>query len=128
MTGEIIPFYDALIFGTLLASLDKMGLSPKLVERETARMLDSEQREIFKQIMGKEEAPTRDGFLAYAKKLSENVGKDIEVAFSENGFYVKINECMWLETAKFTRPFGYDSCPFCTCAYFDGNHKGTGFQ
>lgn len=49
---KINPFYSAMTYGTMLTSLDKMGINPMLVIRQTARLLKPQLGDIARQAIG----------------------------------------------------------------------------
>ena len=110
----INPLYFAITFGAILSALDKIGMHPNLIARQSARLLSPIIGEISKTIGGKNPSNMEE-----AKEFFEGAMKNgdacsaIETTASRNRLSSKITDCIFSPLADFVKTLGYDSCPVC---------------
>ena len=110
---ELHPFYNAFFFGTLLSALEKMGINPMLITRQTAKILGPQAELLAKDLTGDKDSPATMDELA---KLLEQTIQDtkcadqVEGKFSGNSFSMKITNCMYQELADYGKSLGYNNC------------------
>ena len=110
----INPLYFAITFGAILSALDKIGMHPNLIARQSARLLSPIIGEISKTIGGKNPSNMEE-----AKEFFEGAMKNgdacsaIETTASRKRLSSKITDCIFSPLADFVKTLGYDSCPVC---------------
>lgn len=53
MSVKLDPFIDALVFSTVVSSLDKLGLNPMLLARQAGRIMSTTIGVMVQQLLGK---------------------------------------------------------------------------
>ena len=111
---EMNPTYVAIAFGSILTALDKMGIKPSLILRQSSVVLEplagfvtsSSGVSIPKDL--DEYAELLDVSIKYGNACS-----DIKSIHSGNSIKSNITDCMFMPIAEFAKTLGYDSCPVC---------------
>ncbi len=113
---DVINFFTALIYGTILSAADRIGINPMLLGRQSSQILGPMIENLAQQFIGM--APPKD--MEELKKDLEMFGKNTGVFGKEyewnnsgNCFSAKVVECPWLEMAKYGKSIGYKACPLC---------------
>nr|MDO8081102.1 hypothetical protein [Candidatus Freyarchaeota archaeon] len=114
---EINPLYNAIAFGTLLTSLDKLGLKPMLVARQATRILAPIIANLAKQIYGQEPSKNLAEFVenwkVMIKKTSLVDPDKSEISLADKVISMKLTDCMYQAMADFGKSQGYPACPLC---------------
>ncbi|MEM3587536.1 MAG: hypothetical protein QXO71_09470 [Candidatus Jordarchaeaceae archaeon] len=121
MSVKLNPSIDALIFGTIVSSLDKMGLNPMLLARQVARSMTPTIGTSIKQLLGKnlpsnleEHCKVSEEFTKAAGTADPNKSK---IFASENTINMNIVDCAFLKMADLGKKLGYKACPLCIEAF-----------
>ncbi len=111
----INPLYNAICFGTLLSSLDRIGVSLPIVARQTSQLLEPLMRDLLRGLTGSGDLPKN---LNDVKKVIEKLtdvggieGTRVEV--TGNTLIVSGSDCMYIDMSRFGRMLGYPTCPMC---------------
>ncbi len=67
------PVANFLVFGSLLNALDKIGLKPTLIGRQTARVLAPTLKDVYQKFSGTESAKTMEQFIIDYKTAMNNL-------------------------------------------------------
>ncbi|MEM2146141.1 MAG: hypothetical protein QW279_12320 [Candidatus Jordarchaeaceae archaeon] len=108
---EIDPNYIGLIYGTLLRSLDRMGIKPNLISRHAAGVLSQLFDGPAKQVLDKKNLSTVEELMAQIEKLKTS--KISENSYSGNTINKKVIGCMYLPLNNTGKSMGYKACPMC---------------
>ncbi|MEM2143900.1 MAG: hypothetical protein QW279_00945 [Candidatus Jordarchaeaceae archaeon] len=113
---EINPTHGAAFFGTLLSSLDKMGLKPQLISRHASGVLSQLLEGPAKQVLGEKRPSTIDELVAQIEKLKMGRVEKAEYSLSDGVITIKIVGCMYLVLNGYGKGIGYKACPMCAQA------------
>jgi hypothetical protein len=119
MVRTLNPVFIAVGICSLLSSLDKMGVTPTLVARQTSKVIGPVLADFGKMTIGttKMEAPTLNEFVAGLKmalKMGGLADPDaLEMSKTAEGFTVKWVDCGLKDMANAAKLFGYHDCPLC---------------
>ncbi len=121
MSSRLDPFIDALIFCTVVGSLDKMGLNPMLLARQAGREMESTIGASIKRLLGvnppstlEEHCKISEAFFKPAQTADPDKTK---VSCSGNVIIMEIVDCAYLTQAELGRSLGYNACPLCIQAF-----------
>ncbi|WXG42208.1 MAG: hypothetical protein WED07_15825 [Candidatus Freyarchaeum deiterrae] len=116
------PVGNFLVYGSLLNALDKIGIKPTLIGRQTARVLAPTLKDIYQKFSGNESAKTMDQFIIDYKAAMKNLNlldrESFEVDYSKDVLSVKVPDCMWLDILNFGKSQGYKTCALCSHSIF----------
>ncbi|WXG42205.1 MAG: hypothetical protein WED07_15810 [Candidatus Freyarchaeum deiterrae] len=116
------PIANVLLYGSVLSALDKIGIKPTLIGRQTARVLTPMVNGISKQFAGDEHAKTMDKFIIGYKAAMKNLNivdiENFEIDYSKGVLSMKVPDCMWLDLANFGKSQGYGACALCGVSIF----------
>lgn len=112
------PMANVLLCGSLLIALDKMGIKPALLGRQTARVLTPMMSDIAKNFAKRGEvAKTMDQFIIDFKTATKHLNfldrESFEMNYSEGVLSMKVPDCMWLDMLNFGKSQGYKTCALC---------------
>ncbi|WXG41738.1 MAG: hypothetical protein WED07_13410 [Candidatus Freyarchaeum deiterrae] len=116
---DVNPYHNAMIFGTMLCALDKMGIKPTLIARQTSAVLAPIIGGLSKQLLGKTLPSNMEEFLPQLQeslKTSGILNPKSEISYSNGVLSSKIIDCMYLTMAGFGKSLGYKACPMCAAA------------
>ncbi|MEM2047943.1 MAG: hypothetical protein QXZ06_08675, partial [Candidatus Jordarchaeales archaeon] len=116
---QINPLYNAICFGTILSALDRIGVSLPIVARQTSELLTPILRDLTKIFLGDKKVPeSLNEVKVLAKEVLERdkVAEKVELDVSKNPIEMKIDGCMYLDIANFSKSLGYSACPTCLFA------------
>jgi hypothetical protein len=114
---EINPFYGAIFFGTILSSLDKMGVNPTLIVRQASGVLSQLFDGPAKQVLGEKRPSTVEELMTQIERLkTSKVSEKSEHSFSNGVITMKFVNCMYLTLNGLGKGLGYNSCPMCAQA------------
>ncbi|MEM2146142.1 MAG: hypothetical protein QW279_12325 [Candidatus Jordarchaeaceae archaeon] len=123
MSAKLDPFIDAIFFGTVVISLDKMGLHPMLIARQAGREIVPTIGTSIRQLLGKnppstleEHCKISETFFKYAQTADPD---KTTVSFSNNTLNMNIVDCAFLSMADFGKKLGYKACPLCIQALME---------
>lgn len=108
------PLYFAITFGAILSALDKIGIHPNLIARQSARLLSPVIDGISNTIGGKKPSNMEEAreFFEGAMKTGDACSA-IETTASKKRLSSKITDCIFSPLADFVKTLGYNSCPVC---------------
>jgi hypothetical protein len=119
MTRTVNPLFNALGICALLSSLDKMGLNPSLIARQTAKVLGPVLAEFGKSTLGDKNmyASNMDEFMK-GLKMAVKIGgladpEALQVSQSEGSCTFKWSDCGLKDMSSAAKLFGYNKCPLC---------------
>lgn len=109
---------NVLLCGSLLIALDKIGIKPALLGRQTARVLAPMMSDIAKNYAKREEvAKTMDQFILDFKTATKHINfldrESFEMNYSGGILSMKVPDCMWLDMLNFGKSQGYKTCALC---------------
>jgi hypothetical protein len=114
---KVNSLYNAIAFGTLLTSLDKMGIKPALVARQTNRVLSPIVADLAKKIYNEEPSKDINGFIKHVKEAMVKGGfadpEKSEISATDSTINMKFVNCMYQDLANFGKSQGYAACPLC---------------
>ncbi len=113
---QINPLYNAICFGTILSALDKIGISPPIIVRQTSELLTPMLKDILKLVGVEEELPkSMDEALRFIKGflMRDKVMEKLDWDVSEDTINLRATGCMFLDLANFGKTLGYKACPIC---------------
>nr|MDO8080433.1 hypothetical protein [Candidatus Freyarchaeota archaeon] len=114
---EINPFYGAIFFGTILSTLDKMGLNPPLISRQASGVLSQLFDGPAKQVLGAKRPSTVEELMTQIEKLkTSRTSEKSEHSFSNGVITMKFVDCMYLPLNGYGKSIGYKACPMCAQA------------
>ncbi len=114
---EINPFYGAIFFGTILSTLDKMGLNPPLISRQASGVLSQLFEGPAKQVLGAKRPSTVEELMTQIEKLkTSRPSEKSEHSFSNGVITMKFVDCMYLSLNGYGKSIGYKACPMCAQA------------
>mgnify|MGYP005841271131 CR=1 FL=1 len=121
MAVKLDPYLDSLILGTIVNSLDKMGVNPMLLARQAARAMAPTIGVSIKQLIGKnlpsnleELCKITEDFIKAARTVDFDKSK---ISTSGNVLNMKMVDCVYLTQAEFGKSLGYKACPLCVLAF-----------
>ena len=121
MPEKIDPFIDALIFGTIVSSLDNMGLNPMLVVRQGSRVIAPIAGALYKQGIGQDIPKTLEELCRSVEeffKIAQTADPDKSKLFYSNDVLtMKTVDCAYLTMADLGKKIGYKACPMCVQAF-----------
>nr|MDO8080083.1 hypothetical protein [Candidatus Freyarchaeota archaeon] len=112
--SSINPLYFAITFGAILSALDKLGIHPNLIARQSARVISPLIDDLSKTIGGDKPSNIEE-----AREFFESAMKNgpacsaIQTSASGKRFTTKLTECIFSPLADFVKSLGYGSCPVC---------------
>jgi hypothetical protein len=112
----INSLYNAKAFGSILASLDNLGLNLALVTRQTSRVFGPLIGQLAKQIRSGEPSKDLKDFAKNWEALMKGTGfadPNSEISVADNVVSMKVINCMYLSMAAFGKSHGYAACPVC---------------
>ena len=116
------PMANVLVYGSLLYVLDKVGVKPALIGRQTARVLAPMFKNISQKYAKADSVKTMDQFLKDAKTAMKKLNiwdqENFEADYSKGVLSVKIPDCMWLDLANYGKSQGYSACALCGVSVF----------
>jgi hypothetical protein len=118
------PMAEVLLVGSLLSALDKIGIKPTLIGRQTARVLAPMINDIAQKYAEAEQvAKTWDQFIVdYKTAIKNNLNvydrESFEMNYSKGVLSMNITDCMWLDMLNFGKSMGYKTCAFCGASVF----------
>lgn len=113
------PMFSAMGLCALLSSMDKMGVKPSLITRQTAKVLGPVLAEFGKMTLGEKnmQASNMDEFMKGLKKAVSIGGladpESLQVNQSDSVCTFKWNDCGLRDVSTAAKLFGYDNCPLC---------------
>lgn len=117
MSEKMDPLVDALIVGTVVSSLDKMGLNPMLVVRQASRVIVPIIGGILKQAIGANIPSTLEEFCKVCDAMFEpaqTLDPDkSKTSYSNGAIDLNVVDCAYLTMAGLGKSLGYASCPVC---------------
>jgi hypothetical protein len=116
------PIANVLLYGSVLSALDKIGIKPTLIGRQTSRILAPIVNDISKKFAGEEHAKTMEQFIIGYKTAVKNLNildiEGFEINYSKNVLSMKVPDCMWLDLANYGKSQGYGACALCGVSIF----------
>ncbi|WXG42206.1 MAG: hypothetical protein WED07_15815 [Candidatus Freyarchaeum deiterrae] len=117
------PIANVLLCGSLLSALDKIGIKPTLIGRQTARVLAPMIKDIAQKYAEAEQpAKTMDQFIIDFKTALKHLNvfdrESFEMNYSKGVLSMKVTDCMWLDMLNFGKSQGYKTCAFCGAGIF----------
>ena len=118
MSSRWNPIANTSVYGSLMNALDKIGIKPTLIGRQTARVLAPTLKGIWQQFTQAEPPKTMDQFVIGYKTAMKILNildfESFEVDYSKGVLSVKIPDCMWLDLLNFGKSQGYKACAICS--------------
>jgi hypothetical protein len=104
----------AFIYGTMLSSLNEIGLTPPLIARQAAETLSQLFEGPAKQVLGAKRPSTVEELMTQIEKLkTSRTSEKPEHSYSNGVITMKFVDCMYLPLNGVGKELGYKSCPMC---------------
>jgi hypothetical protein len=117
MSEKMDPLVDALIVGTVVSSLDKMGLNPMLLLRQASRVIVPIIGGVLKQAIGANIPSTLEAFCRVCDEMfkpAQTLDPDkSKTSYSNGAIDLKVVDCAYLTMADLGKSLGYKACPVC---------------
>lgn len=115
------PLIDALIVGTVVSSLDKMGVKPMLMVRQAIPVIALLAEGSIKRHLGKNLPSNLEEFCKICEEMlrpGQTADPDKSKIFYANGtINMEAVDCAYLTMADLGKSLGYKSCPICLQAF-----------
>ncbi|MEM2143899.1 MAG: hypothetical protein QW279_00940 [Candidatus Jordarchaeaceae archaeon] len=120
MSEKMNPFIDALIVGTVVSSLDKLGVNPMLMIRQATSVIATAEASRSDGI-GKNLPSNIEEFCKICEegfRPSQTADPDKSKIFYSSGtINMKVVDCAYLAMADLGKSLGYKACPICMQAF-----------
>jgi hypothetical protein len=120
MSEKMDPLIDALIVGTVVSSLDKIGVNPMLMVRQATPVIALAEASL-KEAIGKNLPKTMEEYCKFCEEMfrpGQTADPDKSKISYSNGFInMKVADCAWLTMAELGEGLGYKACPLCMQAF-----------
>ena len=119
MARTVNPMFNALGLCAVLSSMDKMGVNPNLIARQTSKVLGPVLAEFGKMTLGDKNlhASNMDEFMK-GLKMAVSIGglgdpESLKVSQSDGACTFTWSDCGLKDMSTAAKLFGYDNCPLC---------------
>jgi hypothetical protein len=118
MARQIDPMISAIPYYALMTAMDKVGINPGLLSRQTSTAITPIMRGIMENFLGVDQLPkTLNEFFEMEKSFFKigNIcdAEKMQVTCKDGTSVVKILDCSLKEVANFAKSAGYKQCPMC---------------
>jgi hypothetical protein len=117
MSEKMDPLIDALIVGTVVSSLDKIGVNPMLMVRQATPIIALLSEASIKEAIGKNLPSTVEEYCKICEEMfrpAQTADPDNSKLFYSNGVInMKVVDCAYLTMADLGKSLGYKACPVC---------------
>jgi hypothetical protein len=118
---EMNPLYAAITIGSLMGALDKIGVKPTLIARQSAAILAPMLSSMAAQENENKSASNKEEFIKIFRDgiRTGNIAdaEAFEANWSGNILKAKITDCMWLPLSGFGKGIGFSTCPMCLMCF-----------